>query len=424
MNKILDICRQISSKYEIYNQKIRSKKLRKVNNNLEKIYTNDLSQYSIRIIKDNKMTLTTIDENQNPEYLLKIREILPYGTETDFDFPKNTISRENEENKELDYSTEELCKELNDPVSYLSKEIPEKDISAQISQANTETNLINSSGFDNGYKIGRINHNYSISLKNTGERLSRFTSEKDLQEFPKEYLNELIQLYNASKTRKQIPSGNYKVIFSPGAIWSLIWRITSGISGTNLLYNLTPLMDKLEQKVFSDLISIYEDPESTPFDDEGVPTSKKHFFEKGIFKNFIFDLYTASKTNNKPTGNGFKSSFWSNSISDPPAPGVSRLAFEPGNISKKELFDQEKAILIESVIGAHSGNVIQGQYSMGISLGFLIENGEVTSMIDGAMVSGNIYEDFNKIPAVSKELTDLSSTLVPHILFDDIPIVI
>lgn len=417
-----DICKKLSNQYEILNQTTKSQHLRIINNNLEKIYNHDLSRYCIRIIKNNKLTLTTIDRGQDPNTLLQISDTLPYGTSVDFDFPNHEIK--DPVPHKLNHTSQELHEKLSSPLDYLTKEIPITEISAGMKQINTKTSLKNSSGFNKEYEKANIRHSYSISIENTQDRISRSISSGKLSDFPEEALKELILLYKASKTRKIIPSGNYRVIFSPNALWSLLWRISSAISGTNLLYKLTPLHGKKNEKVFPDLISIYEDPEETLFDDEGVPTSKKDIFKNGIFKDFIFDLYTAFKTNNKPSGNGFKKNFWSSSINTPPSPAISKLFFSPGNHSKKEILDQDRAILIESVIGAHSGNIVQGQYSMGISLGFLIENGQITSMIDGAMISGNIYEDFLRIIAVSKELIDLEESVVPYILFEDLPIVL
>lgn len=422
MERIIDACRNLKARYEILRLDTDTILLRTTNNNLERTYRSNTSQYCIRLIKDGRMTITTLDEKQDPSIIAEnLKAIMEYGTEVDFDFP--AVPVKSPEKKPLEFSSDLLYKRLSAPAEQLAGVIPSSEISAGISQSNTGKAMFNSSGFNNSFNTAKIRQSYSISLKGTNDKISRSLSSENLQDFPPDYISELKELYLASLTRKSIPSGNYRVIFAPNAIWSLVWRINAAISGTNLLYGLTPLKDKTGSKVFSELLTIREDNEGVPFDDEASPTASKTLFDRGVFKGFIFDLYTASKTGQKSTGNGFKSGFWSASIDSPVSPALSKISFEGGNTAKKELFSQDKAILIEGVIGAHSGNIVQGQYSMGISLGFLVEDGKITSMIDGAMVSGNIYEDFNKIKAVSRELTDLDSSSVPYILFEDIPIV-
>ncbi len=423
MDRIIKVCKTLSPRYEILRIDNEKTKLRITNNNLEKVFGENISQYCIRLIRDNRMTITTMDENQDPSIISEnLENIISYGTEVDFDFPGRPV--EVTEDKKLQYSSQVLSDKLSEPIRTLAEQIPVSEINAGISLSNSKKSIINSSGFNGSFQTGKISQNYSISLKGTNDRISRSLSLKSMSDFPSQALSELIELYRASLTRKKIPSGNYRVIFAPNAMWSLIWRITSAISGTNLLYSLSPLKDKVESRVFSDLITIHEDNEGIPFDDEANPTSSKTLFDRGVFKGFIFDLYTASKTGNQPTGNGFKSGFWSASIDSPVSPGISKISFEKGMTPKSELMNQEKAILIESVIGAHSGNIVQGQYSMGISLGFLIENGQITSMIDGAMISGNIYEDFNRVIGISEELTDLDRSSVPYILFDNLPVIL
>lgn len=49
--------------------------------------------------------------------------------------------------------------------------------------------------------------------------------------------------------------------------------------------------------------------QSTPYDDEGVPTTKKFLVEKGVVKGFLYDLKTAAQAKAQPTGNGFKAGF-------------------------------------------------------------------------------------------------------------------
>lgn len=54
------------------------------------------------------------------------------------------------------------------------------------------------------------------------------------------------------------------------------------------------LVDKLDKKVFSDLLTIEEKPNtndifSESYDGEGYPTSNKVLVEKGVIKTYLYD---------------------------------------------------------------------------------------------------------------------------------------
>lgn len=43
-------------------------------------------------------------------------------------------------------------------------------------------------------------------------------------------------------------------------------------------------------------------------------------------------------------------------------------------------------------LGAHSGNIPNGDFSIGLSPGLYVENGEIVGHVKDSMVAGNIYE--------------------------------
>ena len=61
------------------------------------------------------------------------------------------------------------------------------------------------------------------------------------------------------------------------------------------------LIDKLDQKVFSDKLTVMDDPHvigangSRYFDNEGVATEHRPIFENGVLKTYFFDTYNAKK---------------------------------------------------------------------------------------------------------------------------------
>ena len=64
-----------------------------------------------------------------------------------------------------------------------------------------------------------------------------------------------------------------------------------------------------------------------------------------------------------------------------------------GETSNDAMFnDIKQGILVEQLLGAGQGNELGGDFRANLSLGFLIENGEVVGRVKDTMISGNVYE--------------------------------
>ena len=143
-----------------------------------------------------------------------------------------------------------------------------------------------------------------------------------------------------------------------------------GANGAQKVRGVTPLAEKLGQVIFGPEVTLVDDPTrdwapgSTPFDDEGVPTRKKIIVDKGVFKSFIFDLTNGVKDGYGSTGNGIKRSMWTRGIEVAPNPRFNNLVMSPGDKTYAELVAMmPEGIVVNDVIGFHSGNILQGHYS-------------------------------------------------------------
>nr|WP_278244902.1 metallopeptidase TldD-related protein [Fervidicella metallireducens] len=88
----------------------------------------------------------------------------------------------------------------------------------------------------------------------------------------------------------------------------------------------------------------------------------------------------------------------------------------------------ERGIYVDSVMGAHTGNMVAGECSLNISCGYLIENGRFTGKVMDAMVAGNIYETFKNISAMGTRLEPMDAIFYsigysPAVLFKEISVV-
>jgi len=197
----------------------------------------------------------------------------------------------------------------------------------------------------------------------------------------------------------------------------------------DLIVNLTLFKYDFIEKIFPETFNILDDPtleffpHSSPIDEEGVPTKKKYIVKDGILKSFLFDLYTGSKYGTGSTGNGFKRSLFTSSIFMSPSPHFTTLVIEPGDNTYEEMIaGMKEGVIADYLVGAHSGNVLSGDLSANIGIGFYVKNGEIAGRAMDSMISGNIYKFFHNIKMIGKTpvLDSFNHCqFCPHLLFED-----
>lgn len=201
-----------------------------------------------------------------------------------------------------------------------------------------------------------------------------------------------------------VASAKYPVVFENSAACSLLSCFLSMFSGEAVIKKLSLLKDKLNEKVFGDNITIYDDPlyedavSKPTFDDEGVATKKKALIENGVLKTFLHNLKTAKMLNTESTGNGFKTGDGNISVSP------TNMVVKSTDVSFDEMIkDIDNGILITQMMGQHAGvNAVSGAFNLQSS-GYKIENGKITAPITLFIVSGNIIDLLNNVVNISND---------------------
>jgi len=178
----------------------------------------------------------------------------------------------------------------------------------------------------------------------------------------------------------------------------------SAFNGKPVFEGASPLGDKVGQVVFDKAFSLHDDPTipfrpgSRPCDDEGVPSRRTPLVSHGIVKGFLYDLRTAGLAGKKSTGNGSRGG------GAPPSPAPSALVVAPGKTSFADMVaDIKEGLVIEQLIGAGQGNLLGGDFSGNVLLGYKIENGKLVGRVKDTMVAGNVYQVLKNIPAIGSE---------------------
>lgn len=379
------------------------------------LQTKDVTEVSLRVIKDGKIgeASGTLTDNYNDiinSALLSCKN----GGEAKFIFDGS--KRTSQSGKIYDETlanlkTEEILNDGQKIMDTMRKRIPEINLNLFIQKEIKNVSILNTSGKDDNYKMSI----YTICLMHMFEG-SKQGIDKDHCEcryfkWSDEMTEELVEDYYNMLKPVNVPKGKMEVIFRPSATWSLLFRLLAGVSGENVVKGITPLKDKIGVKIFHESFNAYDDPTldwaigSVPFDDEGVPTYKKTIVENGVLKNFIFDMNSGAKYGKGSSGNGFKRSMWARGIEMPPTPRFTNLVITPGNLDYKEMVkNMKEGLIVNDVIGFHSGNMLQGEFSMNIGIGMYVKDGKVQGRAIDTMVAGNIYEDFLNIKGMSNKL--------------------
>lgn len=113
--------------------------------------------------------------------------------------------------------------------------------------------------------------------------------------------------------KEKLKTQKYDIIVDSTVMKSILSNFIDMLSATNIRQKISCLEGKLNEKVFSDKLTIIEDPKNddypgaTIFDDEGTETEKKEIIKDGVLKTYLYNIKEAKEQNQKTTGNGYSS---------------------------------------------------------------------------------------------------------------------
>jgi len=208
-----------------------------------------------------------------------------------------------------------------------------------------------------------------------------------------------------ARNQASVPSSSLPVVFTPDGVASaLISPLVAAFNGKTVLKGASPIGNRRGEAVFDRRFSLRDDPmvgyrpSSRPCDDEGVPSQCTPLVEEGVVTSFIYDLQTAALARTRSTGNG------SRNHGGLPSPAPSAFIIAPGDTDFTEMVqDIKEGLVIEQLMGAGQGNVLGGDFSGNVLLGYKVENGKIVGRVKDTMVSGNVYQVLKQVAAIGKE---------------------
>jgi PmbA protein len=87
-----------------------------------------------------------------------------------------------------------------------------------------------------------------------------------------------------------------------------------------------------------------------------------------------------------------------------PSPAPHALVINGGDTPLQDMVKAiREGLIIEQLMGAEQGNILNGDFSGNVLLGYKIENGEITGRVKDTMVFGNVYQLLKEISAMGND---------------------
>ena len=421
--KILDLALKNSVSAEVIYEEGESRSISFENNKLKSVYTKSIRGIGLRIIKDGKIGFSSTTDFRNPEqFVTNALESGEFGQEAKFEFQSKSQFKDTKlfDENVVNYPIEKGIQIGEEAIERALSVNPDYECGVSIGKGVGKSRLINSKGLDTSTQSTSFGTSMDILLVSdkgllwVGEGESSSRVDDDLDKHTTKMLYDL----RLAEKEVDVSTASYPVVFTSKAIGTLLSTFESGCNGKLVQKGVSPLTGKLGEKIMDERISIYDDPTidyadgSYVCDDEGVSARRTPLFESGVLKNYIYDLQTAGVMNAESTGNGTRS------FASQPSPGNSNVIVEPGDMKFEDMIkDMKNGILVDQVLGGGQSNVLAGEFSVNIDLGYLVENGEIVGRVKDCMIAGNVFDVFNNIIALG-DISDWHGSLqVPPFYF-------
>jgi len=409
MEEILSQAQKLAEKAEVFQVSSTVTSVHFAANLLKQIQSKESVSTALRLIKDGRVGFAQANGFIEPGTLVEMAaETCQFGMPVKFDFPNPKVYPKIDTfDSQIDDITIENMVELGEQlISTIKQNTPDILCEVSITSGIASVHIINSEGGEAKYNKSFFNLSLEgVLVKNedmlfVGDSQSSCHPIIDLKPIAVEVIKQL----ELAKKNVTISTKSMPVIFTPlGVASSLIAPLVSAFNGKMVFDGISPLKDKLGEQFFDHKFSLWDDSSlpyqvaSYPCDDEGVPGQRKPLIDHGVVSHFLYDLQTAALANTQSTGNGSRHGGL-------PTPSPSSLVIGKGDAPFWDMVKSiQEGLVIELLMGAEQGNILNGDFSGNVLLGYKIERGEITGRVKDTMVSGNVYKVLRQLEAIGSE---------------------
>jgi PmbA protein len=398
-------------------------------NRLKQLQTNRSMSVALRIVKDGRLGFATATALDDIASLVdRAVDIAQFGAQPSFelpsrqDYPQVSVYDREAETFDVDAMVE-LGESL---IAQVRRHTPDLLCDATVGRGAASVHIMNSRGGEASFTRSY----FGLGLEGTlirgtdilfvGDSDSSCHPIREIDRLVKSTVNQL----ELSRRQAMVTTGHLPVIFTPhGVVSALIAPLAAAFNGRVVLQGVSPLMNRTGQQVFSPELSLQDNatvahrPRSRPCDDEGIPSQILPLVERGVVSGFIYDLQTAGLAGTRSTGSGDRVG------ASLPSPSISNLMVQTGSTSFEDMVrGLDEGLVVEQLMGATQTNVLGGDFSGNVLLGYKVEKGEVVGRVKDTVVSGNIYQALSGAIAVGREARWVGPVHTPAVLCPDLAV--
>ncbi|WP_297498345.1 TldD/PmbA family protein [Thermococcus sp.] len=259
-------------------------------------------------------------------------------------------------------------------------------LSGSLSFAVSSEGVVNSNGVELETRTtGMGVYIYAVRGTGTGSFQQTYRSLQPMEELEKG-IAEARTNAELGRKAKRLDPFRRELVLEPEAFESILWLFLENVFGDTVYYRRSRFSER-GLEVGSEGLGLEDDstidglPGSYPFDGEGSPGQRTTIVEDGILRSFLLDYTFASFLGMESTGNALRS------FRSVPRIGTSNIVVGTGDLNLEDF----EGVVVKDTLGAHTANPVSGDFSLTVSLGYVVRKGELRPFRDN-MLSGNIFE--------------------------------
>jgi len=406
VEKILARAQKVAEEAEVFFVSAEETPVQFEANRLKHIQSKQSTSVALRIIKDGRLGYATGTDVSDAQGLVdNAVETARFGTRARFELPPPTpYPKVDIFDPDVESIAVEKMAQLGEElIALITDHTPEIVCEAVVEKETIALRIINSRGGQASYKtsifsmgvVGNLVRGTDMLFVGEGQSSCRPLT--NVSEIARVVLRQL----DLAKNQASVPTKQLPVIFTPeGVASALLSPLMAAFNGKTVLEGASPIGKRLGKQVFDTKLSLKDDPtiayrpHSRPCDDEGVPSQRTSLIKNGVVANFLYDLQTAALAKTRSTGSASRGAGL-------PLPSPSTLVIAPGQATFDDMVsDIKEGLVIEQLMGAEQGNILGGDFSGNVLLGYKVESGKIVGRVKNTMVSGNVYQLLKEISAI------------------------
>lgn len=208
------------------------------------------------------------------------------------------------------------------------------------------------------------------------------------------------------------------VIMHPDTVANWMQNVFNAFSGEQVFKKASYLAERLGQSVASPLVTLVDDPlrpravGAGPFDAEGVPTRKVVLLDRGVVKEFVYNLRWAAKAGKTSTGHATRQ------YTSSPGIGPHSLYLDNGTTPFEEMLRGVDRGFYLTDTGAFGYDPATGGWSYAAS-GLLIEKGELGQPVTDVSLASDTLTMLKGVRKVGNDLRFDGQVNAPHLLIEE-----